>query len=62
MSQKKGTEGFYLDDHGQPQDERLHGSCEPSDPEAFNRGMWELWLERGLSEESLTQLYGPRPA
>jgi len=61
MVQDPSTEGFYLDEKGQPQDEMLHGDCEPSDPSRFNLAMWEWGLENGYSEEGLVGLYGPKP-
>jgi len=61
MVQGQSTEGFYLDEQGQPQDELLFGDCEPSDPERFNRSMWEWGLERGYPEAGLESLYGPKP-
>lgn len=54
-------EGFYLDERGEPKDADLFGDCEPSDPEGYNRAMWESGLEQGLSVDLLTHLYGPRP-
>ena len=61
MTTRKGTEGFYVDEKGDPQDEELFGDCEPENLEGFNLGMWEWGLSKGYSEEGLTQLYGPRP-
>lgn len=54
-------EGFYLDEHGESKDADLFGDCEPSDPEGYNRAMWDSGLEQGLSVDLLTHLYGPRP-
>lgn len=54
-------EGFYLDEHENPKDADFFGECEPSDPEGYNRAMWESGLKQGLSADLLTHLYGSRP-
>ena len=57
-----GGEGFYFDENGKPQDADFFGDCQPENPEGFNQAMWIIGLKKGMDDESLTQLYGPRPA
>lgn len=61
MTQEKGTEGFYLNEEGKPEDKDFHGDCQPENAAGFNREMWIWGLENGYEPEGLVQIYGPRP-
>lgn len=60
-AEKKGTEGFYLDEKGEPQDKEFHGACEPSDPEGYTQAMWEVGRAIGMPEALLEHAYGAAP-